>query len=466
MASTYSEHVDHLERKLRADQPALKASQSYLDSEYRLETIGLGAPPEMEYLNVRVGFSSVYLGAIESRLDVEGFRVAGESDNIDELWQWWQDNDLDEESSLGHMDALTYRQSYITVSAPTKDDDTDSPLIRLESPLWMYAESDPRTRKITRAVRLYTTSEDSAVPDKATLYLPDETIYLARNGGLNDTWVADGKPVNHQLGIVPVVPLTNKAKLSNRYGQSEISPELRSMTDAAARTLMNLQAASELMAVPLRVFFGVNKEQLVGDGAAATVNDAYYARIIALQNEAAKAFEFSAADLRNFTEELSEITKQVASYTGLPPQYFSFNSDNPASAEAIQASEARLVKLCERKARMFGGSWEKAMRLGMRVLGREVPKEYQRLETVWRNPATPTEAARADAASKLYANGQGPVPKEQIRIDLGYTATQREQQRVWDRQELQEQMGAYASQVKIDAQNAPKPKPTDPPQAA
>lgn len=440
--TTYEKHVEHLSSILRTDSPNLEESQGYLDSEYRLKTLGLGAPPEMRYLRVNVGWPSLYLRALEERLDVEGFRVAGDSDNDELLWKWWQDNDLDEESSLGHMDALTFGRSYITVAAPGEDDDPSSPIIRLESPLSMYAEMDPRTRKVTRAVRLYKTDNTTGVADKATLMLPNETVYLRRNQGPASMWVLDGDErsarVVHNLGTVPVVPITNRGKLANRYGQSEITPEIKTLTDAAARTLMNLQAASELIAVPLRVFFGVEREALVPNGTQAEVNDAYYGRILALENEQGKAFEFSAADLRNFTEELSELAKQVASYTGLPPQYLSFSSDNPASAEAIQASESRLVKTCERKARMFGGSWEQAMRLGMMVMGQEVPETYRRLETVWRDPSTPTYVAKADAATKLHANGQGPVPKEQIRIDLGYTAVQREQMREWDKEEKEE----------------------------
>lgn len=457
MTTTYSEHVEKLSQVLTSDEPGLAESASYLDGERRLATIGIGAPPEMRYLSVNVGWPATYLRSIEERLDVQGFRVSGQSDPVELLWQWWQDNNLDEESGLGHMDALTYGRSYITVAAPGPDDDQNTPLIRLESPRYMYAQIDPRTRKVTRAVRLYKTSTDSAVPDQATLYLPDETVYLKRLGGLMGEWVQDGKPVKHQLGIVPVVPIPNNARLENRYGTSQISPELRQLTDAGGRTLMNLQAASELIAVPLRVFFGVKKEDLVGsDG---TVNDAYYGRIVALENELAKAFEFKAAELRNFTEEMSELAKQVASLTGLPPQYLAFSSDNPASAEAIQASEARLVKTCERKARMFGGAWEQAMRLALRVMKKPVPDDYTRLETVWRNPATPTYAAQADAATKLYANGQGPVPKEQVRIDLGYSDIQREQMRTWDKQD-NAVLTALANIT--NPTSAPKPSSGDP----
>lgn len=461
--TSYEEHVRKLSNYLTTDLMNLQESEAYLDSDYRLKTLGLGAPPEMRYLRVNVGWPSLYLRAVEERLDVEGFRVSGDSDNLNTLWKWWQDNNLDEESSLGHMDALTFGRSYITISAPGTDDDPESPLIRLESPLYMFAEIDPRSHRVTRAVRLYKTDSSSAMPDQATLYLPDETVYLKRDGGLGSEWVLDGQPVQHNLGLVPVVPLTNRSKLANRYGQSEITPEIRTLTDAAARTLMNLQAASELIAVPLRVFFGVNGDQIVGEDQ--TVNDAYYGRILALENSDAKAFEFSAADLRNFTEELSELGKHMASYTGLPPQYLSFSSDNPASAEAIQASESRLVKTCERKARMFGGAWEQAMRIATAVMGQSVPEEYRRLETVWRDPSTPTYAAKADAATKLYANGTGPVPKEQVRIDLGYSAVQRDQMRQWDEQESPAlQLSGLLNPAKTGSADAPTETTTRSPQ--
>lgn len=438
--TTIEQHIEHLSNVLRVDSPNLVASQQYLDGCFRIQTLGLGAPPEMRYLQVNPGWPSTYLRSVEERLDVEGFRVDGESEGVEELWKWWQDNDLDEESSLGHMDSLTFGRSYITVAAPGPDDDADTPIIRLESPLSMFAELDPRTRKVTRAVRLYKSDYSTGIADKATLLLPDKTLYLARSAGPIAEWVLDGDErtavVKHNLGIVPVVPLTNKAKLSNRYGMSEISTELRQLTDAGGRTLMNLQAASELIATPLRGFFGVKGEDIAPNGTKAEINEAYYGRILAVESELAKAFEFKAAELRNFTEEMAELAKQVASLTGLPPQYLAFTSANPPSAEAIIASEARLVKTCERKARMWGGSWEQAMRLATKVMGKEVPDSYRRLETVWSNPATPTYAAKADAASKLYANGTGAIPKEQARIDMGYSIAQRENMKTWDEDEI------------------------------
>lgn len=460
----YDKVVETLSNRLAGQQGCLEESKAYRESTYRLKTIGLGTPPEMRYFRTHVGWPGLYLRALEERLDVEGFRVDGQSDGVEELWKWWQDNNLDEESGLAHMDAFTYGRSYITISAPMPEDNIDSPIIRLESPLSMIAEIDPRTRKLTKALRLYKTDpttgpEGSNIADAATLFLPDQTVYLRRSSGPIHQWVTDGPPVSHGLGVVPVVPLTNRHTLSDLYGTSEITPELRTLTDAAERTLMNLQSASELMAVPLRVFMGVSREDLVGDGANASVHEAYHARIIALKNKDSKAFEFSAADLRNFTEELSELAKHVASYTGLPPQYLSFSSDNPASAEAILASESRLVKKCERKAKMFGGSWEETMRIATKVMGTKVPEEYNRLETVWRDPSTPTHAAMADATTKLYNQGNGLIPKEQGRRDLGYTQVERDNMKEWDKEERQSILTDLYNQTKAVADASPTPAP-------
>ncbi|MGY2060376.1 phage portal protein, partial [Nocardia gipuzkoensis] len=357
--------------------------------------------------------------------------------------QWWQNNDLDEESSLGHLDALTFGRSYITIAAPGEDDPSDSPIIRLESPLTMHAEIEPRTRRVVRALRVYQANELYGVPERATLLLPNETLLLVRAHGAASQWAVEQR-IAHNLGEVPVVPLVHGARLGNLYGTSLLTPEIRATTDAASRLMMNLQAAEELMAVPLRLVFGVEKSEIAPNGSKAELEEMYYGRLAAFANEAGKAFQFPAADLRNFTEVMGELSRQFASYTGLPPQYLAFNSDNPASAEAIQASEIRLVKTVERIARGFGGSWERAMRLAMKVMRRPVSEEYRRLEAVWRDPSTPTLASKADAYTKLAtaksADGRPIVPVEMVRIELGYTDEQRAQMDEWDEQSSASQL--------------------------
>jgi hypothetical protein len=400
--------------------------------------------------------------AIAERQEIEGFRLGKSDKGDEELWDWWQANNLDVEATLGHTDSLIYGCSYITVAAPNSEVDIhvppDVPLIRVEPPTSLWAQIDTRTREVTQAIRAIYDDEMSE-QIACTLYLPEETIQWAKEQGI---WKVVNR-VRHGMMLVPVIPLANRTRLSDLYGTSEITPELRSVTDAAARILMDMQGTAELMAIPQRLIFGVKPEDLgVDPETGARLFDAYMARILGFEDPDAKAMQFNAAELRNFVDALDALDRKAAAYTGLPPQYLSFSSDNPASAEAIKSSESRLVKKTERKNKIFGGAWEQAMRVAYKAMkGGDIPPEMFRLESVWRDPSTPTYAAKADAAAKLFANGMGVIPRERARIDMGYSITEREEMRQWDQED--NPMGQLA-QMYGKPQLAPAPKPAGDPQ--
>jgi hypothetical protein len=54
----------------------------------------------------------------------------------------------------------------------------------------------------------------------------------------------------------------------------------------------------------------------------------------------------------------------------------------------------------------------------------EFDPDLRRLETIWRDPSTPTVAQKADAAVKLFNLPTPIVPLRQTRQDLGYTDAQ------------------------------------------
>src|SRR5690606_4419872 len=326
------------------DVVGMKESSDYYEAEYRLRSIGISVPSQMRALTACIGWPRMYLDSIEERLDIEGFRLGSSPDVVEEIQDWWQSNDLDEESGLAHLEAMIYGRSYITIAHPGDGAEyPDVPVIRVESSRNMIAETDPRTREVTRALRVYK-SEDDPDEDRCMLFLPDATYFVAKRatGG----WFIEDM-VEHSFGIVPVVPLLNRDRLADRHGRSEITPELRSFPDAAARIMMDMHAAAELMAVPQRILFGVDPDQIAPGGSGAEVFNAYMAQMLAINDPEGKAMQFQAAELMNFVNVLEELSKHVASYTGLPPQYLSFSSENPASAEAIRSSESRLVKKCE-----------------------------------------------------------------------------------------------------------------------
>lgn len=409
----------HLEERSTSLVSELQVVNAYYDGEVRLPAIGVTLPPQLAALTTVINWPRMYVDSIEERLDVEGFRVADAPGLDDRLWGWWQANDLDDESSLAHIEALVTGRSFIAVGI--NDDDPETPLISVESPRSMTVDVDRRTRTVTAALRLHKTSP-MGTPTAATLYLPDATRYFVRtqNGWVPDPDIDD---VEHGLGEVPVVPMVNRARLSDRHGRTEMV-DVMALTDACCRSMTNLQGAQELLAVPQRYILGATKEDFVdADGNAVPAWQAYIGRIMALSNEDAKVGSFPAADLRNFTETMNFYARMVSGITGLPAHYLGFTSDNPASADAIRSSEARLVKKAERRSRSFAGPWERAMRLAVRLVdGVDAPP---RLETVWRDPSTPTFAAKSDAVVKLFAAGL--IPREAAWDQLGFTAEQQRQ---------------------------------------
>lgn len=414
-----------LTQQLGSDRSNLERLNAYYEGMQRLEQLGLAIPPDLRRFLVLVNWPRTTADAVEERQDVEGFTLAGQTSPDDELWRVWQANDLDEDSQLAHLDTLVYGRSYVCVGA--NEDDDQTPLVTVESPTEMTVERDPRTRRVSAALRVYgrASTNPTSPAGFATLYLPDVTIWLERptRGGRWDE--VDRDP--HDLGVVPVVPLVNRARTTDRAGVSEMA-DVITLTDAASRALTNAQLATEAVAVPQRYVLGATKGDFVDqNGQQLTAWETYFGAVWAMANKDARAGQFPAADLGNFEQIVNHYAQLVSGLTGIPASHLGFHTDNPASADAIRASESRLVKKCERKAKAWSGSWEQVMRLVRRIQSGEWDETLQRIETKWRNPATPTDAQKADAVVKLHSDGILPI--EAAWEELGYSPERRRQLR-------------------------------------
>lgn len=431
-----SDAIDEFDSATRGFQE----SEDYYNANPRDLAVGIATPPQLRALLAQVGVPRIYVNAIAERLIIEGFRIGNSGDTDEDLWSWFKANGLDNQAWISFCETLVYGRSYITIAAPGEEDKEnpmaipDVPIIQVESPKSLYAKIDPRTKRVLWAVRVVKDEQGETV--SATLYTPDQTeVFVSEDGELKSF-----ETVSHGLGVVPVVPMIHSDSVADLYGTSLITEDVRSVTDAMSRLMMNMQMTSELMATPQRIIFGSSVDELGGPDKNGL--ELYTSSYIAVEDPTGKAVQLPAAELRNYTEALTHLLKMAAAYTGLPPQYLSYSDDNPASAEAIKASESRLVRHCEAVAAQFGSAWEQAMRIALLVMGQQLTLDHFRMETVWRDPSTPTFQAKADAVQKAYANGAGIIPLEQARIDMGYSPEQRRQMEEWDRKSPQGQMAA------------------------
>lgn len=423
-------------RSLENARTDLERYDSYYEGEQAIRFI---APALVEEFGERItslvlNFPRLIADAHEERLDVEGFRFAGNSSADESLWATWQANDLDEQASMGHLDALALSRSYAIVGSPDAAD--DPAVVTIESPMQVFARRDPRTRRVTSAVKRWDEGETAGAKEQhAMLYLPNSSSHWVNGGSRGWVMVSVDK---HEVGKVLVVPLVNNPRTLRPDGRSEFHDAI-GPADAANKMATDMMVSGEYHAMPRRWASGIKQSDFQdenGNALSPWSRDA--GTLWATENEGAKFGQFDESALKNFHDTIKLLAGLIVELSGLPPHYSPLASGdtNPTSADAIRSSESKLVKRIERKQVVFGGAWEEVMRLVLRVEQGRFNEQARSLETVWRDPSTPTVAQKADAILKLATplqNGLAVLPLEQARIDLGYTSEQRSRMAEMDR---------------------------------
>lgn len=395
---------------------------AYYNGEHRLRQMGLAVPPALRAFETAVNWPRLVVDALSARLQVKSF-LTPDGSKADSILEGWKYNNLDSESRLAHLDALVYGRSFVVVGSNAED--PAHPLVTVESPREITADVDPRTRRIVRALRVYGASERTGQALHATLYEADSTTWFERDdkGG---KWHETGRD-KHNLGRVPIVMLVNRRRAGDFRGVSEMA-DVIGLTDAAARTLTNLQVAGETHAIPARWVTGASKGDFVdAAGNPIPVWESYFTAISATSKESAKFGQFSASDLKNFTETVRFYEERVARVSRMPMFQIGPSTGNPPSGDGIRAAEAGHVQLAEEKCLQFGDSWAWVMglyerfRTGAWVNGNAV-------ETVWHDAATPTVAARADAIVKL-TGGKSILSVEGAWDEMGWSEARKDTER-------------------------------------
>jgi hypothetical protein len=391
--------IDDLANDLRREVPTLEKFNRYYNGTQPLSYM---QPELLRELGDRIrpmviNWPGLVVRSLEERQDVEGFRLDGETDR--QAWDWWQANDMDVLSHLAHVDALVMGRAYVIVGA--NPDDPSIPLYTVESPLQVYAERDPATRKVIAAVKVWV---DDDLREFRTLYLPDRTEHY---GAGEYGWEEVAETDFHGMGVVPVVPIVANPRTLAPDGRSELA-DIVPISDAACKIATDMMISAEFHAIPRVVTLGLTEEDF---------KDAAGNRVSKWRQIAGRIWSAAAppgeadvrqlpeADLRNFHETINALAKLAASMSGLPPHYFGWSDANPVSAEGNRAADTSLIKRAARRNREFGIGWEQVTRLGYRVTTGAFPAGASRMETVWADPGTPTTAQTVDALAKLVSVG-------------------------------------------------------------
>lgn len=421
--------VKMLNDKLNETGPKLRVFDQYYAGEQPASFLAKEAREALQHTLARmsVNFPKLLVTSLAERLEVTGFRVDGEPSS--ELWSSWRRNRLRDAASQAHVDALIYGQSFAVVWA----DDRGRATVTVESPLQVSVVRDPVTRMVTAGLKRWVDAEGFA---RAALYLPDEVRMLKGNRVVNvetsaswqlptDGFVSTGWTVTEKLrnpfGVVPVVPVVNRGRLTEVDGRSEMTDVL-GLTDALNKLMADAMVSSEFFARPRRWVTGLEVDyDDDGKPVYPFTDGEKNGKAFIAEDPQVKFGQFEPSDLTAYSNLTQTVTSQIGALSGLPPHYLGVHGDQPASADAIRSAEASLVARCLELQRTFGAAWADVARLILAVESGADPLAVD-VETVWESPETRTPAQAADAAAKLSGIG---MPLEIVMADtLGFTPQQ------------------------------------------
>ena len=355
----------------------------------------------------RDNFAPLIVDSISERLSIRGFRMGPDEESDEDAWKIWQRSFLDADSNAAHIDSLVQGTSFLIVW----EDDDKQPLITPESASEVTVQYAAGSRRLVEAG--YREFIDDWGVIHGTLFLPD-AVYTSEKG--NDQF-SEPERSNNPLGIVPIVPLTNRKRL-----RAEPFSELAAIIpiqDAINKVSADAIVASEFAAFPQRVISGLEPFETMEDERKAMLK-AYVDRILNLDGDDVKWGQFEAADLSNYVRLIDMLVQHMASQSRVPFHYFLLNGGTAPSGESITAAEAGLVAKAKERMLHFGESWETAMRIAFQILGDPRAKAFD-AETIWADPEHRSRGALMDSLLKAKDIN---VPDKQLWEDYGYSFSQ------------------------------------------
>lgn len=362
------------------------------------------------------------IDVVAERLVVEGFRTAGSTDNIAELWQWWQANKLDGRQSALYTDALVGGVSYVGVW-PT-DGDT-APKVTVETPRAVYVEHDPADPTVTvEAVKVG--------PDQTWRYTDElvEVYEAAHDGGK----LKKASEFANPLGAVPFVAFKTKPN-----GAGVPTSDLESakpIQDRITTTTFDRLIAQKYAAFRQRWVTGM-AIPTDDEGNAVEPFQAAVDRLWMSEDPDTSFGEFQESNLAGYIAAVDQDIQTLASTTRTPPHYLLGKIVN-LSADALKAAETGLTSKVRRRQVEYGEAWEQVVNLAAVAAGRPELVD-DGLETIWANTEAQSEAQVVDAALKLDALG---VPREAIWERIGASPQQID---AWRRQRMREALRSAVS---------------------
>lgn len=398
--------LDYLVTKLRrkAERNLLRAA--YYDMKHIEPLVNSVIPPQYFRLGIVLGWTGKAVDTLARRCNLDGyFWPDGDLGSVG-FTDVWEDNNLRAEVNQGLISSLIHAVSFV-VNTQGLDGEPPS-LIHFKDALNATGEWSTRERRLTSLLSVSDWGgEDNDEIHGFTLYLDNLIISAQRDE--NGDWQV--QRTRHGWGV-PAEPLVYKPRVGRPFGSSRISRSVMALQDSATRTVIRLEAHSDIYAIPDLWMFGADEEIFKGaNGAVKKAWQIMMGRIKTIpDNEGADVPRASvtpipASDPDPHLKNLKQQAQLFSGETCIPLTSLGVSDmSNPTSSDSYIASREDLIAEAEGAT----DDWDTAMRRAMvRALAikngikrGDVPDAWKTISTKWRSPVYTSRAQAADAGVK------------------------------------------------------------------
>lgn len=341
-----------------------------------------------------VNFPRLVVSSLVDRMRVAGMRRFGQTEADNDTWQLWQRAGLVAGSELVHTDRALYGCAYVTVWGHARD--PRRPVAMLDSPRSAWAEVDPATGEVSRAVRRWTSGGRAhaiyLTPDKVTRWQATSPEGLA--------WERTGEAAENPWGEVPMVPFVRRGSTTDEGGTSAVADVL-DLSAAIAKVLQDGMVTSEWHARPRRWATGLEIQE---DEDGNPIDPFGDSRLLQSEDPETRFGQLDPVRLDGYADLLAVLTQQVGALTGLPAHYLGLHGDQPPNADGVRAAETQMVSRAYSEMRQATSPWGRVAGW-LRAISGGLPNVPDDSVPEWANPETRTPAQAADAAGKLHDIG-------------------------------------------------------------
>lgn len=377
--------------------------------------------PALKWFHVNL--CRLAVDAIAERMRVKHVDVTARGHDVSAaIWNVWRASQMDQLLLPFLVDVLALGSAFLIVWP----DQRGRVRITPESAKQMAVSRHPVTGETLAAVKRWNVAraDGTITEEHAVHYRPDVIVRYRRD--YSGDWIEDDR-IPNALGVVPVVPVVNFARIGDTSGVSVLD-DLGPLVDALSKVLADMLVASEDVARPRRWATGVDLEEDPGDGFTADgggfivdPRDAVDAaerpdprdtavspfesgdRMFTVESPDAKFGQLPGADLQGYRTAVDLLVQQIMAVSALPAHMMGVTGSN-ISADAFRAAEASLTARADARINVIGMSLERALALAA-AIGSGVDPEDVEVAIHWANPSARSLASEADSAVKLHAEG-------------------------------------------------------------